>query len=254
MLEGNNMSFSDSHCHLTGQWNGHIAKILEQAKLKGVAIIVGCGGSLESSKETINIAQSNQGVLASVGIHPCEAVVPTIEICRHFEKLVRFENVVAIGEIGLDYIHNPQTKEIQRELFIYELSLARETGLPVNIHCNGAHQDMIDILRQDRSSGLGGVIHGFSGDQEELKDWLKLGFYISIGTAVFFTDHIPWFETTIRDIPLDLLLSETDANRRSGSPADVISVVEKLAFIRGTSSDIIANATTNNLRRLLQLH
>jgi TatD DNase family protein len=247
------MVFSDSHCHLAGQHTEQLAKVLEEARAKGVEIMLSMGMSLESSTESIHVAQSYQGVLAAVGIHPWNAVPPTEEVRRYLAELARRKHVVAIGEIGLDYARSPQTKEIQRELLIYELSLARETGLPVSIHCREAHQDMMDILRQEIGSGLKGAIHGFSGDQVTLKDWLALGFHISIGRRGFLTDEIPTLQAAVREIPLDRLLTETDASGRSGGPADVVLVVEKLAALRGATIEEIADTATANLRRLLKL-
>ena len=247
------MVFSDSHCHLGGQQPERLAEVLEQARTKGVDIMVSMGMTLESSAETIRLAQSYQGVLAAVGIHPWNAVSPTDEVRRHLHELARREHVVAIGEIGLDYARRPQTKEIQRELLIYELSLAQETGLPVSIHCREAHQDMMDILRQETASGLKGAVHGFSGDQATLEDWLALGFYISIGRRGFVIDELPSLPAAVREIPLDRLLTETDAAGQSGSPSDVVEVVEKLASLRGATVEEIANAATANLKRLLKL-
>ncbi|MFC2032789.1 TatD family hydrolase, partial [Chloroflexota bacterium] len=142
------MVFSDSHCHLDADGPELLAKVLEQAKSKHVDIMVSMGMNLESSAKNIHLAQSNAGVLAAVGIHPWNAIPPTNEVRRQLGELARREQVVAIGEIGLDYARSPETKEIQRELLKCELSLARETGLPVNIHCREAHQDIMSILRQ----------------------------------------------------------------------------------------------------------
>ncbi|MCX6013897.1 MAG: TatD family hydrolase [Chloroflexi bacterium] len=245
------MPFSDSHCHLAGQNTDQLVEVLKQAKTKGVDIMVSMGMSLESSAENIHLAQSYQGVLAAVGIHPWNAVPLTAGVRKYLAELAGHEQVVAIGEIGLDYVRSPQTRDIQKELLIYELCLARERSLPVSIHCREAYQDMMDILHQE--VGLKGAIHGFSGDQAELKDWIAMGFYISIGRRGFVTDETPSLQAAVRDIPSYSLLTETDGSGRSGGPADVVSVVEKLAFLRGVTVVQIADITTANLKRFLKL-
>lgn len=249
------MVFSDSHCHLDRSQPELLAKVLEQAKLKHVDVIVSMGMTLESSAETVRLAQSAAGVVAAVGIHPWNAVLPTDEVRQRLSALAKMECVVALGEIGLDYARTPQTKEIQRELLIYELSLARETGLPVNLHCREAHQEMMTILHQEIGSGLKGIAHGFSGDRAQLKDWLDLDFYISIGVRGFVTNEVPSLLAIVPEIPLGRLLTETDSSvgGQLAGPVEVLSVVEKLASLRGATVEEIANATTGNLKRLLKL-
>lgn len=249
------MAFSDSHCHLDRSQPEKLAKMLGQARAKGVDIIVSMGMTLESSAETVRLAQSGEGVLAAVGIHPWNAVSPTEELRRRLHELAGMEYVVAIGEIGLDYARSPQTKEIQKELLKYELSLARQTDLPVNIHCREAHQDMMDILRKEKGPDLRGTIHGFSGERAALEDWLDLGFYVSIGVRGLVTNEIPSLVTAVGELPLDRLLTETDstASGQSAGPVEVISVVEKLASLRGATVEEIADTATANLKRLLRL-
>ena len=249
------MAFSDSHCHLDRAQPELLAKVFEQARAKQVDILISMGMSLKSSAETVHLAQSYEGVLAAVGIHPWNAVSPTDEVRKRLGELARSEHAVAIGEIGLDYARVPETKDIQKELLKYELSLARETGLPVNIHCREAHQDMMEILRKEIGPELKGTIHGFSGDSAALKDWLDLGFYVSIGVRGFVSDEIPSLLAAVREIPLDRLLTETDSSGsgQSAGPAEVVSVVEKLASIRGNTVEEIADTATANLKRLLKL-
>lgn len=249
------MPFSDSHCHLDRVQPELLVKILEQAREKGVDTFVSVAMNLESSEETIRLAQSHPGVFAAIGIHPWNAVPVTEDVRRQFSELAKREGVVAIGETGLDYARSPETKEVQKELFIYELSLARETGLPVNIHCREAHQDMMDILRKEMSSNVIGIIHGFSGNSAALKDWLSLGLYISIGKRGFTTGDNPTLEAAVRDIPLDRLLTETDLTGAEQPPSlvDVVAVAEKLASIRGVTTEEVANAATENLKRLIKI-
>jgi len=249
------MNFSDSHCHLDRGQPEQLAKVLEQARVKGVNTIISMGMSLDSSAETIRLAKSHDGVFAAVGIHPWNAVVPTEEVRRQLSRLARQKGVVALGEIGLDYARTPQTKETQKELLIYELSLAQEAGLPVNLHCREAHQDMVAILHKEMGPNLKGIIHGFHGDQTMLKDWLALGFYVSIGMRGFVTDELPHLVAAVREIPLERLLTETDSSvsGQTAGPADVLLVVKKLAAVHGEAVNRIATATTANLKRILKL-
>lgn len=254
------MFFSDTHCHLETFPPELRTKTLASARAKHVDIIVSVGSSLQTSAEGIRIAQSHEGVLAAVGIHPWWAVPPTDEVRKGLKELTQRDCVVAIGEIGLDYVPNPLTEgvsqEVQREVFAYQISLARETGLPANVHCQGAHQDIMDIIHKEAGTGLKGISHGFSGDMAMLQDWLDLGFFISIGRAIL-QDESDSFQAAVRDIPPDRLLTETDSlclnDKPLSEPAEVISVVEKLAAIRRTTVNEIADATAANLKRLFKL-
>jgi len=239
------MVYSDSHCHLDRYQPELLAETLQQAKTSHIDFIISQGMSLESSADTIRLAQSHHEVYAAIGIHPWNAIPPTEEVQQQLQQLTRQEKVVAIGEIGLDYVRAPETKEIQRELLKYELLLARETSLAANIHCREAHQDIMDILRAEKGSGLNGIIHGFTGNLSTLKDWLDLGFYISIGRRILSDDETASLEEAIREIPSDRLITETD-----GNPIDVVQVVRKLALIRGTSEEQISSTATINLKRL----
>ena len=247
------MAFSDTHCHLDTYSPQQLNKVLEQARANQVDIMVSVGMNLESSEAAINLARSHDAIVAAVGIHPWNAVPPTDELRRQFTELAGREGVVAVSEIGLDFARNPETKDIQEELLRFELALALEHGLPANIHCRDAHRDMMQIIRKDIGSGLTGNIHGFSGDLATLNDWLELGFYISIGRR-FVNEETPTLAEVVCAIPLDCLLTETDATARgAGGPADVVSVARKLASLRGTTVDEIAASATANLKRLLKL-
>lgn len=249
------MTFSDIHCHLDRYQPELLIETLEQARTKGVSTFVSVGKTVESSANTVRLAQSHEGVKAAIGIHPWDATSPTDEVRRQLRELAKRENVVAVGEIGLDYVRNPETKELQKELLIYQLALAREAGLPVNIHCKEAHQDMMDILRNKMGPDIKGLIHGFSGDLAALKDWLALGFYVSIGVRGFVANEIASLQEAAREIPLDRLLTETDSSGggQPTGPVEVLSVAEKLASLKGVTVEEIASAVAANIKGLLSL-
>ena len=243
--------YSESHCHLDAYGPELLTEKLEEADKNGVEIIVSTGMSLDSSEKTIRLAEKNDGVVAAVGIHPWNATPPIDELKERLKIIAGRKGVAALGEIGLDYNRGPDTKEIQKDLLLYELSLAMEMDLPVNIHSREAHHDMMDILHRPDYAGLKGNIHGFSGDSKELHDWLDLGFYISIGLRGLVVGEVPALIAAVPEIPADRILTETDAAGPQSSPAEVVLVAEKLAGIRKTGPEEIGRLATDNLKRLL---
>jgi TatD DNase family protein len=276
------MVYSDSHAHLVDYEAEQLKKVLEQMRLKHVDLALSVGVNLDSSAGTIRLAQAYQQIKAAVGIHPWFAEKLTDAARHRFRELARSKYVKALGEIGLDYEPptprneppkegvpempfpknmpplpaRPASKEVQKELLQFELSVALENRLPVNVHCHGgAHQDMMRILREAVNSGLTGIAHSFYGTAAELHDWLDLGFYIALGNLGVTVEEMPSLETIVRGIPLNRLATETDANpmMSPNGPADVIPVVQKIASIRGDAVENIGNISTDNLKRLLNL-
>ncbi len=245
--------YSDSHAHLANYPAKELAGLMKLATLAGVKTVLTMGENLETSAKGICIAGEWDGVAAGVGIHPWNAVIPSDDIRKEFEELARRDRVAIIGEIGLDYIRTPETKEAQRELLTFELSLARRLGLPVDVHCRGAHDDMMGLVRPEAEKGLRGIAHGFTGGPSMAQDWLGLGFYLSIGVRGFVTDEMPELMAAIREAPLDRLLTETDIAvvNGVGGPAAVVPVVWKLASVRGISTEEAAKVTVENLKKVL---
>lgn len=245
------MNYSDSHCHLDRCPSHLLSEILNDVTLLGINLIITMAMDIASAATTIRIAETYPNVKAAVGIHPWNAVLPTSDTLEALRMYLHSEEVVALGEIGLDYQRSQQSQTVQRELLLAELKLAQEVDLPVNLHCRGAHQDMLNILRQE--TGVRGIIHGFSGNETDLEDWLELGFFISVGRRGFVIDEISSLVNVIKKIPLERLLTETDATGSSSTPADVLSVVNKLAELHGISSEEMATKATENLKQVLRL-
>jgi TatD DNase family protein len=229
----------------------HLLGIIKDTRLRSINLIISMAMDITSAATTVHIAETYPNVKAAVGIHPWNAVLPTDEILEKLKVHLQNKEVVALGEIGLDYQRSKQSPTVQKKLLIAELKLAQESNLPINLHCRGAHQDMIDILRQQ--TGISGIIHGFSGDEVSLQDWLELDFYISIGRRGFIIDETPSLSNTIKSIPLERLLTETDATGSTSTPTDVIPVVNKLAELYEISTEKITTSITENLKRVLKL-
>jgi TatD DNase family protein len=246
---------SDSHCHLDQYRNGQFNEILGLAKNSEIGLIVTMGLTVNNSENIIKMAQTYDIVYAAVGIHPFYSVSPTDNIKSRLHELARSKHVVAIGEVGLDYFHKPDTKQAQQDLLDYEFLLARKLNLPVSIHCREAYQDIMSILKDHVKLGLRGWIHSFMAGPVELQEWLDLGFFVAPGfTGIVHTENEA-LQEAMRLIPEDRLLIESDcANTKDAAgPHEVVMAAQKLAIIRSTSLEHIARVTTDNLKRLLAL-
>jgi TatD DNase family protein len=246
---------TDSHCHLDRYHNEQFDEVFDLAIKAEVGFILTMGTSIEGSWKIIDMAQRFEQIYAAVGIHPFLSVYPTDEVKRGLQELTQQKRVVAMGEVGLDYFRKPETAEVQKELLLYEVALARQMDLPVSIHCRDAYQDTMTILRNEARLGLKGWIHSFFSGPDELQEWLDLGFYISPGFMGVVHSADDRLHEAICAIPEDRLLIETDcANTKDAAgPYEVALVAQKIAALRGTTIDHVAEITTANLKRLLKI-
>jgi TatD DNase family protein len=259
--------FSDAHTHFTGSplfpdFGGgplepnEIQELLKQARTKGLVLMVVVSHNLSSAERAAEIASTEDDVYAAIGLHPWIAMRIDDNIFGGFVALTEEPKVVAISEIGLDNVRSQATKEVQLQALMQMLRLARETGLPVMLHDKGYHKEMMQLLRAEKT--LSGCVHGFEGTIADLKEWLDLGYYVSIGRAVLGVEGEK-LKAPIQQIPDDRLLLETDSASRSSEgvlegQARVIQVAEVVAAWRGTSAQELGEATTKNLRQMLGIN
>jgi len=247
---------SDSHVHLDGSEPEQLKQGIEGARQAGVEILVAVGMSLESSIHTVDIGDSYECVFPAVGIHPWNAVHVDQDLYSQLRNVASRKGVVAISEVGLDFARDPSTKEIQKQAFEQHVKLAKELRLPLNVHCREAHEEMMEIFKREKTAELKGNAHGFSGSEAMLRDWLALGFYISVGRLVTRSEGAD-LEEMVKRIPSDRLLLETDSSPRglvnSGQGPALVwvkAVAERVAEWRGVAAEEIGNITTANLKRL----
>jgi TatD DNase family protein len=168
--------------------------------------------------------------------------------------------VVAIGEIGLDYYWDTSPKDVQHEVFRNQIGLARSLNMPICIHNRDAHEDVVKILREEKASEVGGILHSFSGSWEIAKMCLNMGFHLSFGGPITFKNAKQPKEV-LANTPLDRLLIETDSPYLTPHPfrgkrnesAYVRLVAEAAAELKGTSVDEIAQITTKNALELFSI-
>jgi TatD DNase family protein len=246
--------FTDSHCHLDGErFAADLEAVLERAAAAGVTRMLSIGtGEIDCA---VRLADKYEQVYASVGVHPHDALKLTAQTLDDLRALAANPKVVAFGEIGLDYHYDFSPRETQREAFIAQLRLARELNLPITIHTREAWDDTISVLR-DNWSGEG-IMHCFTGDPVQAQEALAMGFHLSYGGVLTFKTAENVRESA-RITPDDRLLIETDApylapipyRGKRNEPAMMVETAKKLAEVRGTSVEHIAQVTAANFGKL----
>ncbi|MBI2953209.1 MAG: TatD family hydrolase [Chloroflexi bacterium] len=233
-----------------------MASMLAEAQAKGVEIIVGVGNNLDTSEAALDLARRTPRIVPAVGIHPWQVTASDLESDARLRQLFGQKEVVAIGEVGIDLEKDPSSADLQWQVFRMQVRLAKELSLPLMVHCRGARDDMLDLLRKEVP--VRGVLHGFSGTIADVTLWIELGFYIGIGVRTFTRNFNSEVEQAIRAIPLDRMLLETDSSANSLKseglqPTSVIAVAENVAGIHEVTPEEVALRTTSNLRTMLRL-
>lgn len=249
----------DSHAHIDDdRFDSDRDEILARAAAAGVERIINIGADMESSARSLTLAEKYPAIFATVGMHPHDAKQMQEADYSKLIDWLRHPKVVAIGEIGLDYHYDLSPRSVQKEVFLRQLDIARQTGKPFVIHERESHGDMLDIIKTV-ARGLEGVFHCFSGSVETAREYLKMGFYISIAGPVTFPKSVKTKEVA-KFVPLDRLLLETDApyltphpfRGRRNEPAYVRLVAEEVAALRNIPVTDLIQATGENARRLFQ--
>lgn len=251
----------DTHTHLYDeQFAGDFEDVFGRMADAGVTRALSIAFDLNSSAESIAMAASRPGIRASVGIHPHDAEEAPADYLARLAEMARRPEVVALGEMGLDYYRDLSPRPVQQNVFREQLALVRELNMPVIIHVRDAFGDLLEILRQDGISPAGGVMHCFSGSWEVALECMQMGFYISLAGPVTFKNAVKLKEIAAR-VPLDRLLIETDCpylapeprRGRRNEPAYVRYVAEHIAELRGVGLEVIAQNTTSNAVKLFQI-
>ncbi|WP_312197836.1 TatD family hydrolase [Anaerospora hongkongensis] len=251
----------DSHAHIDdNRFDSDRLETIERARENGVTGIINIGADMASSARSVALAQAHEGIYAAVGIHPHDAkAAGNADYDRMAEWVEQEKKVVAIGEIGLDYYYDLSPREVQQEVFIRHIDLARQLRKPIIIHDRDAHGDVMNIVKKE-AKGIIGVFHCYSGSLEMAKEVLKLGFYVSFAGPVTFAKSTKLKEIAAA-VPLERLLVETDSpyltphphRGRRNEPAHVRLVAEEVARLRGLSLEAVAEATTQNVKQLFHI-
>jgi TatD DNase family protein len=268
--------FIDSHAHLEGErYDADRDEVLARAKQNGIEayLAIGIGEGPDTADCGIQLAEKYDGnsqyprIWASVGIHPHEAHLANAAAYAQLSQWARHPKVIAWGEIGLDYFYDHSPRDMQKEVFSRQMELAKEAKLPIIIHCRpsnnseNAWDDCLDMISDHWTpTGLGGILHCFTGSVSHAQSALDMGFLISFAGNITFPKAQP-----IRDaaqiVPLDRMLIETDSpylapipNRgKRNEPAFVAEVARQIGDLRNLSAEEIGARTTQNFYDFFKL-
>lgn len=247
----------DTHAHVNfDAFKDDADEVIRRSLAENVQMI-NVGSQYPTSKRAIEISEKyKEGVYAAVGLHPIHVNDEEFNY-EEYKKLALRSlgegGVVAIGEIGLDYYRASENKNIQRTVLCRQLDLAKELNLPVIFHCRNAHDDLVNELKNYE---LNGVIHCFTGTWMDAQKYLEMGLYLGINGIIFKTD----LNEVIKKVPLNKILLETDCPYLTpapmtgrNDPSYIKYVAEKIAELKGKTFEKVAEATTQNAKKLFRI-
>lgn len=258
------MKIFDTHAHYDDEaFDEDREQLLADLFSGNISTIVNVGAAFEGCKASIELASRYDNIYAAIGVHPDD--YERLEKNPEFLSWLKHEaltnkKVVAIGEIGLDYYYDEPGRELQKKWFAKQLELAVSIRKPVIIHSREACADTIDILKNGHAGDIGGIIHCYSYSKETVKTFYDMNFYFGIGGVITFKNARKLVEAA-EAMPLDRIVLETDCpylapvpNRGKRNDSSNISyVIEKLAQVKGISSEQVADITYKNACRVYGL-
>ncbi|HBA71568.1 MAG TPA: TatD family deoxyribonuclease [Geobacter sp.] len=248
----------DSHCHLDLEpLVSRLPRTLQEAASAGVTRFVVPGVHPDGWQRMSELAVQYPAILPAFGIHPMHAAMADQQTLEQLAQLA--PHGVAIGEIGLDPAYSVSL-EVQESAFRAQIGIALRLGLPLLIHCRRLFQRTLQLLREEHAEQVGGIMHAFSGSPEMAREFVRLGFAISISGTVTWTNAVKPLRVA-RELPLENLVMETDApdmtpqsyRGRFNRPAWMAETAARVALERGVALETVIVVTAGNTRRVLRL-
>lgn len=239
----------DTHCHLSKEDYENLEEIISHMDEN---IMIASGESMKSNLEVVELCKQKKNIYGVIGIHPESVDEYTIENKEIIKKLLKEKKIVGIGEIGLDYHWNIENKDLQKQVFIDQILLAKKHNLPIVVHSRDASQDTFDILKE-YAYGMKVDLHCYSGSVEMAKEYEKLGFRFGIGGVLTFK-NAQRLVSVVKELSLSSFLLETDSpyltpepfRGKKNEPYNIYYVAQKIAEIKGISLKEVLEVTTQN--------
>ncbi|MBU0647651.1 TatD family hydrolase [Patescibacteria group bacterium] len=255
------MFFIDTHSHLNlPEFSGEIKEVISRAKEAGLSHIIVPGIDLATSKLAYGLANEFDIIYPAAGFHPNHIQNADIASMEKIAELISKPEIVAIGEIGLDYYRNTTDPAEQRKIFQYLLSLASSEAKPVIIHSRASDDDVLEILNMYKSEKIRGVWHCFESSWETASRILDLGFYLGFTGNITYSKNEELIEV-VQKTPLEKIVIETDSpylaplpyRGQQNEPGYVVEVARKISEIKNAALEVIAQTTTENAVQLFNL-
>lgn len=250
----------DTHTHYDDQaFDEDRDLLLRSFKDNNIAGAICASAEFASIPKIIKLCEEYDFLFPTIGIHPNDAADLKGDKRTLLEHCIETVKPVAIGEIGLDFHYDEPSPEIQREAFIYQLSLCDKYDLPVIVHSRDAAEETFNIIKE-HGPAKKGVIHCYSGSPEMAVEYVKIGYYIGVGGVVTFKNGRKLKET-VSTIPLDMILLETDCPYLAPTPHRgernsslfLPLVVSEIASLKGITPAEVEDATLKNAERLFNI-
>jgi TatD DNase family protein len=242
----------DTHCHLFLS-DSEPSGVVETARAAGVDRLICVGVDPETSRKSLELAESIEGVFATAGMHPHDASTFDSEAGARIEELLHDPRVLGVGECGLDFFRMHSPKDDQERVFKIHVALSNETGKPLVVHVRDAWPDVLRVL--DEGSAERVVIHCFSGDADIARECAARGYWVSFAGNITYPKN-EHFRQAARVLDMDRILVETDSpflapqsqRGRDNEPANVIATIAEIARVRDVDVADVIDATAKNAR------
>lgn len=252
----------DTHCHLDAQYFPDSSEVIARANTVGVDrfVVIGVGKDLTAARAASALASKRDDVAAAVGVHPHDAKEMDDAMLAELSEIASGPEVVAVGEIGLDYHYNHSEKSVQQAVFTRLIALARAVKKPIVIHTRSAPEDTLAILKKEGAADVGGIIHCFSEDWAFATQAMDLGFDLSFSGIVTFKTATSVHEVAKR-APIGRIHVETDSpylapmplRGKKNEPSYIVHTAKRVAELRGTTVEALAPTLRDNVARRLGL-
>ena len=251
------MSFTDTHTHLyLEQFKDDLDTVIENAISNGVNRLFFPAINSNYTDSMLDLKKKYpENIFLMSGLHPCYVSSDYLKEIRHVEKIIHSNDIVAVGEIGIDLHWDKTNLDIQIRAFEAQISLANDHDLPIVIHCRQSFDEIYDVLIKNKVKN-GGIFHCFSGNLDEAKKILDLGMKLGIGGVVTFKNGK--IDKFLNQIDISNIVLETDSPYLSPAPfrgkrnesANIKYIAEKLCDIYNLSYQEIADITTENSKNI----